>query len=429
MLGARWRRAAPVGLAALVACLLVPTHAHAQTTPCSSADLASGGLSGAPVGAAVTLTASSTGCVTPEYKFFLEPPAGSWSAQTAYGSDTWVWQTTHTTPLGTWGIGVWARDQGSTASYESYYIGTVTLTSDLCAPTSVQASGSGPFNLTASTSCPSPQYRFWMLPPGGSWTIVQDWQSANTFTVNATTLGTYELGVWVRSTYSSSAYDSYAITTGFAGACQAAIASTQGNDSVYAGNSVSISAGIIQPPCLANQLFQFWLLPTDGGWTVEQSYSSQGWWTWSTSGFAPGTYQYGLWTKSASSAASYDGYFIGTITVLPARCGPASLTPSVPSPQSPGVTVTFTGGAAGACGGMGEVQFWELPPNSNAWTIMQPYRLYNGFIAPTWAWNTTGLAPGPYRIGVWVRAWNPDSIQRQAVSYDSYAIITYWLGT
>jgi hypothetical protein len=62
-------------------------------------------------------------------------------------------------------------------------------------------------------------------------------------------------------------------------------------------------------------------------------------------------------------------------------------------------------------------QFWVLPPNSTAWRVVQAYNVSNGFTL-----DTTGLAPGPYRIGVWVRQNN------SSVAYDSYAIMTYWVG-
>jgi len=39
--------------------------------------------------------------------------------------------------------------------------------------------------------------------------------------------------------------------------------------------------------------------------------------------------------------------------------------------------------------------FWLLPPNSNTWQSVQPYPAPNYF-----TFNTAGLAPGPYRIGV-----------------------------
>ncbi len=74
-----------------------------------------------------------------------------------------------------------------------------------------------------------------------------------------------------------------------------------------------------------------------------------------------------------------------------------------------------------------------MPPPGSAWSVAQPYSAGN-----TLTWDTTGLAPGPYRIGVWARSSGSSSPYRIGVwarssgsssSYESYAIITFWVGT
>ena len=413
-----------------------PATVHAADAPCTSANLSSNAV-GMSVSNANTFSASSTGCATPEYKYFLQPPGGSWTPQTGYvPATTWTWQTAHSTAQGIWGVGVWARQQGSTAPYEAWYIGTFTLVTDACSAAQINVNGNNPTGgqgqwqvVAGADGCPSAQYRFWMLPPGGSWTILQDWQSSNTYVFDTTGRppGTYELGVWVRNPLSGTAYDTYAISSVVIGACQSAFQSTM--QQWYAGMTVAMSAAIPQVSCLATPLYQFWLLVPGSGWTVEQPYSSQGWWNWSTSYLGPGTYQLGLWVKSSSSSAAYDGYFIGTVTLLPAACSSASISSSALSPQAPGVSVTFFAGAAGGnCGGGGWMRWWVLAPGSS-WTVVHDYTIYNQFFPAQYVWNTTGLSPGAYRIGVWLRASNPFVPPNQVPAYESYAIITFWLGT
>jgi hypothetical protein len=343
---------------------------------------------------------------------------------TAYSaSNAWTWTTSHTVALGTWGTGVWARQQGSSASYEAYYIGTFQLTSDACSAVTLNNSGG---NLTANSVCPSPLYRFWESPPGGAWTVFRDWQSAPTATFQGSgPSGVWEIGVWARDAASTSSYDSYSIVTAVVGSCQEVSASTGGMDTAYEGQTISVSAGTNTACPLPSPEYQFWLLPPGGTWTVEQAYGGPAYWNWNTAGFSPGFYQYGLWAKSISSPAAYDGYFIGSVTVRPGQCGAASIATSLLSPQQVGTPITTLPSSSGVCGASGWVKYWELPANSGAWKVLNDYSLYGPLNAPSNSWNTTGLAPGPYRLGVWFHASNPYPFY--VSTYDSYAIITFWL--
>ena len=63
----------------------------------------------------------------------------------------------------------------------------------------------------AATGCPSPLYEFWMLAPGGSWTLVQGYSSNASFTWNSTNhaAGTYRFSVWARDPSSTVAVSPY----------------------------------------------------------------------------------------------------------------------------------------------------------------------------------------------------------------------------
>jgi hypothetical protein len=79
------------------------------------------------------------------------------------------------------------------------------------APASPQAHGTT-ITISASTAgCTNPRYEFWILAPGGSWTIAQAYSNTATFSWNTTALapGTYLYSVWVRDASSGASYDAY----------------------------------------------------------------------------------------------------------------------------------------------------------------------------------------------------------------------------
>ncbi len=387
---------------------------------CTSSSMSPSVASPQSPGTTATFTATATGCGTSQYEFFLQPPGGSWTAQTTYGGAIWAWNTSGLA-AGIYGVGVWARSVGSGASYEAYWLGTYTLTNAMCTTASLSTATASPQSSGTSitytaTGCPGAQFRFWTLAPGGSWTMQRDF-GASSWTWNTTGLaaGTYQLGVWARQPGSANAYDAYGFTT-FAlgsGNCISAglspsMATPQapGATVVFAGTSNSC----------ASPLYQFWLLPPGGSWTVEQSFRPATTWSWNTSGMPLGTYQVGVWAKASASTASYDVYFIGTYTLDVGPCTSSSISASPASPQAPGTSITFTASSTGCAAA--RYEFWELPPPGSTWSAAQPYGVGN-----TFSWNTTGLAPGPYRFGVWARQNGSTS------SYDSYAIFTFWVGS
>jgi hypothetical protein len=130
-------------------------------------------------------------------------------------------------------------------------------------------------------------------------------------------------------------------------------------------------------------------------------------------GHDSGTYEVGLWAKDSTQSVAFNAYYITTYQLSVGRCSSVGIgiAGSPPGPNQIPV-------AAGATDCSVPIyQFWLLPPNSNTWQVVQPYPASNYF-----TFNTSGLAPGPYRIGVWARQNN------STVAYDSYAIMTYWVG-
>jgi len=71
------------------------------------------------------------------------------------------------------------------------------------------------------------------------------------------------------------------------------------------GASVKFTATATGCP---NPNYQFWLQPPGGAWSIVQAYSTSNSWTWNTSGLAAGTYTLDVYTRDASSAASFDAH-------------------------------------------------------------------------------------------------------------------------
>jgi alpha-tubulin suppressor-like RCC1 family protein len=192
----------------------------AGTAPCTGATLGASPASPALPGTSVTLTASSSSCGTPQYRFLFLPPGGAWTEAQAYSaSSTFVWDTTSATP-GTYAFQVWVRTLGSPASYESYTGLYYDLTSTApCTAAALNASPPSPsvrgtaVTWTAgSASCTSPEYRFLAQDPAGTWSEVQAYSPSATFSWNtsAAVSGNYSFQVWVRASGSSQSYQTYA---------------------------------------------------------------------------------------------------------------------------------------------------------------------------------------------------------------------------
>ena len=373
----------------------------------------------------MTFTATAAGvtpgCAAPEFKFFLQAPGGAgWTAQGGWGGNTWTWNTTGLKG-GVYGVGVWARYAGSTAAYESYWLGTYTLSVTPCSAATIttstaspKAAGTSIAFTAAATRCPGAQYRFWVQAPGGSFVMKRDY-GAGSWTWDTTGLaaGTYLVGVWAQQPGSAAQYDTYAFTTfvlSSATSCNATTLTPSLSTPRAPGTAVNFTGS--SNGCAGAQ-YQFWLLPPGGRWTVKQTYSSITTWSWETTGAALGTYQVGVWAKSGASSASYDAYFIGTYQLDLGPCTAATIAASPASPQAAATPVTFTATAEGCSAA--QFEFWRAPGASNRWTAVQAWGTGN-----TWTWDTTS-AGGPYRVGVWVRQ------NGSPASYDSYAIVTYWV--
>lgn len=196
------------------------TLTAASTTPCADAVLLPSVSSPEQVGTAVTFTASSSSCANPQYEFWLEQPDGSWAIVQDYGvSNTYAWTTTGDA-AGVYDISVWARDASSDAAWDTWKdMGSYTLNGGTaCTDATISPSVSSPQTVGstvvftgATATCGNPQYEFWEETPAGTWSIVQDYGDAGSFTWNSTgsAAGTYDFSVWVRSSGDTGQWESW----------------------------------------------------------------------------------------------------------------------------------------------------------------------------------------------------------------------------
>src|SRR6266852_4146984 len=240
----------------------------------------------------------------------------------------------------------------------------------------LSAAASGPV-------CTSPQYRVWIRPAAGSWSMVQDYSSTSTYSwTSTTTAGGYYLGVHARELGSTAAFESltsipYTLTSR---ACTSVNASAAPASPQAPGTAVTFTGVASTCP---SALYQYWILtPGSSAWTIAQAYSVMATFNWSTTGQTGGLYRFAVWARDSSRT-----------------------------------------GVASGCGGTPLYQFWILPPGSSSWTVAQAYSS-----GATFNWTTTGLVGGLYHFGVWVRDSSSSGISCNSLGCnDAFVAINYTL--
>lgn len=190
------------------------------TTACGSISSTASPAASAVVGTPVTISsAASCGTSTPTYQVVHRLPNGTWQVDQAYStSAVYNWDTT-AAPVGQHQFQIWARAQGSTASYETYATIVYSITASApCSSVALSAAPSGAavrgtlVNWTAAASgCVSPTYKFVVRSPAGVWSVAQDYSATPTFAWDTTTApsGVYGFQVWARAADATTSYDTY----------------------------------------------------------------------------------------------------------------------------------------------------------------------------------------------------------------------------
>jgi photosystem II stability/assembly factor-like uncharacterized protein len=356
------------------------------TPECGTSSVSADATSPIGVGTVVHWTATSTGCSSPMYEFFLQDPNGNWTLQQAFSlSNAWTWNTSGTAP-GTYTVHAWANQSGDpTGTFESYGSGSMTLApcgSTALTPASLTQPAGSMVNLTASsTGCPHPEYEFWVQYPDGSWNLKQVWGAAAfSWDTSGLATGTYLVHVWVNT--SGTGHDSIGSAMVTLTGCTSASVSPP-NPSAPAGSTVAFTAS--SSGCL-NPRYEFWVQYPDGSWNLKQAWGGATF-NWDTTGLAPGSYLVHAWVNRTGT--TWEAY--GSATVKLTGCTSASVSPSTVT-QAAGSLVALTASSGGCANPVYE--FWVQYPNGS-------WNLARGWGVAGFSWDTTGLAPGMYTVHAW----------------------------
>lgn len=372
-------------------------------------------------GTAVTLTGAST-CQTgtPEYKFWVRAPGGSWTIQCDWQSGTTcAWDTT-ALPLGVYEFNLWTRAQGSTDFYEGYTgVPTFELVAATgCVSSTIAASPSSPqfvgtpLTLSSSAVCTSgltPHFQFWAKPPGGSWAIVCPWQSASTCPFTPNSAGDWELSTWTRSSGSAALYEGYSPVlsyhAGGLGTCgSGSLTATPGTGSTVDLTGVGTCSGA------ATSEYKYWVRNPAGTWSVACNWLA-GSCAWDTTGLPEGQYTLQVWTRARGSSAYYEGYSaLQNYAIGNPTCSPVTFDGAVPaSPSNAGTTVTLSASSTCSGGAVAQYKTW-LRPTAGSWSVLCDWTTSSNcdWVNPT---------AGTYEIQVWER------MTSSAAPYDSFTAV------
>jgi hypothetical protein len=365
------------------------------STPTLSTSAASPYVSGS---GPITLTATGQCGGGTEFQFYYKDPSNGWHIiGNGYGSsNTALWNADYS--AGNYVLEVDIRPVGSSASWFTYYdlpftlsgCGVPSLTPDLPSP---QSPGTT-VRWTASVSCTgTPQYLFYVRTPAGAWSIAQNWGASNTFTWNTpATDGAYLVQVNVRNAGANedpSGDNNTAVTYNLSSCSTPTLSTSAASPYVSGSGPIMLTA---TGQCGGGTQFEFYYKDPSTGWhVIGNGYGSSNTAFWNAD-YSAGSYLLEVDIRPVGSSASWVTYYDLPFTL--SGCGVPSLTPDLPSPQSPGTTVRWT--ASASCTGTPQYLFYVRTPDG-VWTIAQNWSASNTF---TWS---TPPAGGSYLVQVNVR--------------------------
>ena len=365
-------------------------------------------------GTAITFTGTALCAGTGQFRFWMQPPGGTFSVVQDYGSaSTWTWDTTGK-PLGDYTIQVDARNLGSTSVHDTW--ARMTLTLARCVTPTLTASSNPPqlpgsaITFTPAVTCQgTPEYQFLTMPAGGAWTIAQDYGIGATFKWDTTQLayGDYDVGVHVRTTGTGVAYESFSSIPYALRSCISAALTSDKASPQPTGTQVAISGAAT---CDGAPQYRFMIQAPTGSWSVVRDFSSSSAYPWS--GVGPGG-TYNLEVDAKSAAAPVSSMASAQVAYTLSACSAVTLATNPPSPQLPGPSVVLTGTAT--CPGTAQYRFSISKPDGTS-GVVQDYGPPN-----TYTWNTAGLPVGWYGLRVDARNLGATA-SSEAVATLQYAV-------
>ncbi len=370
------------------------------------------------VSTAIRFTAAASGGTAPyEFKWRVFDGSSWLVAQTWSSSATLTW--TPTVANAAYQVEVWARGAGnSTDAAESANASATRAFTITAAPTArltltaLTADKAAPqfpsttvtFTATASGGSAPHQYKWWLFD-GSSWSVAQNWSTANTFAWTPTKAGSaYRIGVWVRNAGSSTDASDNDTSNGsvafpIANVQSLAITSVSVDrpSPQATGTTITLSAAAAGG---TGPYSYKWRVFNGSSWAVLQNWSANAWVTWTPSA-AGSAYQVEVWARSAGNTVDAPENAGASATRAFVINAPASgltltaITANKAAPQTAGTTITFTATATGGTTPY-EYKWWLF--DGAGWSVMQ-----NWSASSTLAWTPKTASAG-YKIGVWVRS-------------------------
>lgn len=369
-------------------------------------------MSPQPAGTNIAITADAT-CLneeTPEYRFYVRNPSGAWQLHRDWhSSNVYDWDSTES-QTGDHSIQVWARRTGQT---DVEGVRTIPYMIEggrqFCSAGSLEASltspqAAGPIvALTGQADCgaATPEYRFLLRDPFGTWTQLSNWTTSPSVDWNTSVYlqGAYEHQVWIRPQGTDVQFDTrgilpFELSSGGA-ACMALQASTSPQSPQAAGTLVTIN-GAAECGGGAVPHYRFYVRELTGTWTLLQNYSETSHVDWTP--MDPGTYSIQVWMRSSLSSNPYDLTRTLQFTATegePGDCTNLGLSLDPSGSTTVGTPVTSTASSSCTGSATAEYRFYLRRPGQN-YVMIQQYST-----DPSVEWSPT--EPGEHWMQVWMR--------------------------
>jgi hypothetical protein len=266
-------------------------------------------------GTTFNFTATSSGCLNPQYEFWVQYPDMSWHLIQPWGvSNAFGWSTGGLPP-GLYTVHAWVSRTPTT--HEAIDSTTAMLTGCMSASLSpanpIQPAGSTIPFIASSSNCPGPRYEYWAQYPGGTWYLLRGWDVASYSWSTANLIpGTYTVHAWVNN--QGTGHDDIGSSTVTLTGCTSA--------TVMPSSGTALQGGMVGPfnatasPC-PNPVFEFWLLDPSGVWHDMQQFSPIASWTWNTATWAKGNYTIHVWAnQQGASTVKYEVIASATYTLI-----------------------------------------------------------------------------------------------------------------
>lgn len=339
-----------------------------------------------------------------EFQFFrLNVTTGVWTVVQPYGSsNTYTW-TPSPAEAGQYMMQVWVRKVGSTsletwASAPSFWITDFTLAT--VSPDVATPSWPGqPITWRATVVGSTPvEYRFWRYNTGlGSWTLVRDYSTVNSYTWTPTAgqVGKYWIQVWARPVGSTADFQAWRNDVEFEiQAAQPGLNVGVGWNTpppLDPGQSITyraITSGGTGPFEYAFYRYN----GTAGTWSLLRNWSTTSTAMWTPTSSDRGLNHVQLWVRQVGSS-SLAGFRNGTDQMV-SPIKSTWLSSSVSLPARAGTLVVWDAGSVGNSSSV-EYKFWVYSVAAGTWTVSRDWNSSSTF---NWV-----PAAGNYYIQVWTR--------------------------